>query len=123
MPKSRIIKEIAEGTVDLETSFNRLYLLASDIQDAELMQWIEKELGGYLSDDLLPDYRKTKSGAFFFNGISGDYQVTNVALPPGYLLKEQRDAIYRINYTDSIRSVIDIVKNGKDFRDAFSLDA
>ena len=61
MPKSKIIKDNADGKADLETSLNRLYLLASDVDNTDLMEWAEKELTGYDSADDIPEYRKIGS--------------------------------------------------------------
>jgi len=37
MPKSKIIKELAEGTITIEKALNNIYLLANDIGDKKLM--------------------------------------------------------------------------------------
>ena len=92
MPKSKIIKELANGTADIEKSLNRLYLLACDINNVDLMLWTQNELQGYDPESELPEYRKNKSFVFRYSGITGTYQVKNVSLQPSIFSKEKLDA-------------------------------
>ena len=39
MAKSKLIKELANGKVDLTTAFNRLLIIANDIDNVELSEW------------------------------------------------------------------------------------
>lgn len=39
MPKSTVIKELANNAISLEVALNRLMLIASDISNEELKQW------------------------------------------------------------------------------------
>ncbi len=49
MAKSRIIKELANNEISLEVAFNRLLIIASDIENEELINWATNELNGYSS--------------------------------------------------------------------------
>lgn len=93
MPKSKIIKDLANGTVDIETSLNRLFLLASDIGDSRIMTWVENELQGYSSDEKLPEYRIQKSYMLRYSGLNGNYQVNNVTLQPELFPPERLNEI------------------------------
>ncbi len=116
MPKSKIIKDIADGKVDLETSLSRLYLLASDINDSALMKWAEKELRGYDSDDIIPDYRKTRNFILRYSGLSNNFQVTNVTLQPSLLSEKTQRVISNVQVAESVKSIIEHVATGTDLK-------
>ena len=44
MAKSKVIKELASNEISLEVALNRLLIIASDIENDELAQWVENEL-------------------------------------------------------------------------------
>lgn len=114
MPKSKIIKDIVNGTADIETTLNRMYLLAGDIKDEEIMKWAENELQGYSQDDDIPEYRKIKSLVFRFSGISGSYQVKNIALQPELLGTNLIDKVTKIEVRDSISTIMHFAENKED---------
>lgn len=107
MPKSRIIKDLANGKADIEIALNQLFLLASDICDSELIKWTENELQGYSSNIELPEYRKCKSIMFRYSGITGRYHVKNVSLQPDVFQSDKLKAISIVNATESIRTIKD----------------
>ena len=116
MPKSRIIKDVANGSVDLITSLNRLYLLASDIEDTALMEWVEKELQGYSSTDLIPDYRKTKSRIFRYSGLANCFQVTNATLQSDLIPDDLLETISNIKISETVASISAVVEAGLDIK-------
>ena len=114
MPKSKIIKDIVNGTAEIETSLNRLYLLATDIKDETIMEWAEKELQGYSQDEDIPDYRKIRSLVFRFSGISGNFQVKNIALQPELLGTNIIDMVSKIDVRDSVSTIMHFAENKND---------
>lgn len=116
MPKSRIIKEIAESTASIEMSLNRVYLLASDVDNEEIMKWAEKELQGYGNDDELPSYRTCRNYSVQYSGINGMMNVKNAILQPCYFKKETIEKITHIRIRDSIRSIEEKVNTKEDIR-------
>ena len=50
MAKSKIIKELANKEVALEVAFNRLLIIASDLNNDDLINWATNELNGYSKD-------------------------------------------------------------------------
>lgn len=81
MAKSKIIKELANKEISLEVAFNRLLIIASDIENNDLIEWATNELNGYPDDNQPPDYRKGKMGHLVYSGINGRLKVTNHPLP------------------------------------------
>ena len=70
MAKSTIIKELANGKVDLHTSLKRTKVLLQEFDDKKLLEWVNYEIEGYPSDVELPKYRRIPGifyqKAFFF---------------------------------------------------------
>lgn len=116
MPKSRIVKDVANGAVDLITSLNRLYLLASDINAVSLMEWVENELQGYSSTDAIPDYRRTKSRVFRYSGLANCYQVTNATLQAGLIPDDMLETISEIKISESVASISAVVETGNEIK-------
>lgn len=105
MAKSKLIKELANGKVDLVTAFNRLLIIANDIENDELVNWAENELNGYKKAEDLPEYRKIYAPYLQYTGINGRFQVTNVSLPHNYLSKESLNAIINVNVFESVKEL------------------
>ena len=71
MSKSKIIMELADCSISAEKALKRLYVIASDLEDNDLLSWIEKELNGYSRDEQVPDYRDLGPGLLKYSGIAG----------------------------------------------------
>ena len=63
MAKSNIIKQLINNEMDLTVAVRRLYVLADAIEHEEIKNWADKEINGYTTDDILPDYRVFESHA------------------------------------------------------------
>ena len=48
MPKSKIIKDLANGTVDTLTALKRTKVLLAEFENEDLNTWISNEITGYL---------------------------------------------------------------------------
>ena len=81
MAKSKVIKELASNEISLEVALNRLLIIASDIENDELAQWVENELNGYSDGAELPAYRVIDNTHFVYSGINGRFKVENAPLP------------------------------------------
>ena len=99
MAKSKIIKELANKEVALEVAFNRLLIIASDLNNDDLINWATNELNGYSKDSKIPKYREGKMGHIVYSGINGRMQVNNQPLPLSIFDKELLDYI-KVNYFD-----------------------
>ena len=82
MAKSKIIKELANNDVSLEVALRRLLVIASDIEDTTLLNWVTYELNGYKVESQFPDYRIIPSGNVRYSGvINGAAHVKNHSFP------------------------------------------
>lgn len=106
MPKSQIIKDVVEDAVPIEKSLRRLYVLAVDIHNAQLAEWALHELKGYSKDDILPEYRRTRSSHFIYSGINGSCQITNAHLPLEWIPEEVLNQVINIENRDGIDLVV-----------------
>lgn len=71
MAKSKILKEIVNNEISIEVALKRLYVIANDLEDSDLITWVEKELYGYDDKDAVPDYRNIGCGTILYSGIKG----------------------------------------------------
>ena len=85
MAKSKIIKDLVNDDVSLTVVLNRLYVLASDLGNQDILDWTNKEITGYKNEDTVPAYRVIKSMNFVYSGLNGGFQVSNQPLPITWL--------------------------------------
>lgn len=112
MAKSKIIKELANNKISLEVALNRLLIIASDINNAALQSWAEKELNGY-NGECVPKYRIVKNAPIKYSGISGNFKITNAPLLLQELFDEDKSELFHVNVTDSIGTIERYI-NGKE---------
>ncbi|MCQ2815542.1 MAG: hypothetical protein MJ227_04705 [Bacilli bacterium] len=111
MAKSQIIKDIANGDVNLETSLKRMLIIASDLKNAKLISWVKNELYGYENSDDLPDYRKMH-GYFKITYVSGYTKISDQPIGAAILPDNLQDfAIYKCK--DSISAIEDVSKSDR----------
>ena len=106
MAKSRIIKDLINEAVDIETALNRLYLLACDIGDSRLKAWTQNELQGYSKGMDLPEYRKYRSYMPRYSGMMGYFEEKNVTFQPELLPPEELNDIPEIYVYQSVREIM-----------------
>ena len=58
MAKSKIIKELANSSIDTATALKRLKILLLNLNKPELNNWVNSELNGYKNADDVPEYRR-----------------------------------------------------------------
>lgn len=80
MAKSRIIKELASGHVDVDVALKQLKVLLSEFPDKEISAWVNKELSGYKNNNELPAYRKV-SGTLRGSIMNYSVHAKNVGIP------------------------------------------
>jgi hypothetical protein len=94
-----------DSTVPLTTLLRKCKVLAARLGNAEFKQWIEDELNGYKSADLLPAYRK-----LFVNSkghFSGPYQsgLRNADIPLSCIPKEFRENLSQSHMMEPIAAL------------------
>ena len=109
MAKSKVIKELASNEISLEVALNRLLVIASDIENDELAQWVENELNGYSDDAELPAYRVIDNTRFVYSGINGRFSVENAPLPFLEILGLDKKN-YVFNILDGVNSLTSLIE-------------
>lgn len=92
MAKSKIIQEIGLGEISLEKILTRSLIIANDLNNHFIINWINNELFGYDSSHDLPSYRKFK-GILKVSYISGFNHVKNQAISENQLHEKVHDKI------------------------------
>ncbi len=105
MAKSKIIKELVNDEISLTVALNRLYVLASDLDNKDVLEWTSKELSGYKIEDELPEYRIFKSFELVYSGINGGFQITEQPLSLSWLSPETVEKISVSKIRDSILEI------------------
>lgn len=104
MAKSKLIKELANSSIDTATALKRLKILLMSFNKPDLDEWVNCELNGYSSDKIFPYYRcfNTLIYADFYRG---NFQFINTLIPIQSIPEDIRN-IFAVNlYGDGIASI------------------
>ena len=113
MAKSKIIKDIANGTIDTMTALKRAKILFAALENAELLAWVNHEISGYPVDALLPDYRVergTLKGSYFKGSMASHMKWNNVSIPLGKMPADLADDILKLQFHDGVNALKQLVE-------------
>ena len=114
MAKSKIIKDLANSTVDTMTALKRAKVLLSEFDNKEVNNWINFEISGYPTGVTLPDYRLVKGNLFgsYFKGSMASYMTwKNVSIPLGKMPDDLQDTLLQIELRESVESLKKLAEN------------
>ena len=114
MAKSKIIKDLANGTVNTVTALKRAKVLLSEFENEEVQKWINYEIGGYPADYDLPDYRKAKGslfGSYFKGSMASHMTWTNVSIPLGEMPEDTKDALLKTEFREGVEALRRLVES------------
>lgn len=96
MPKSKILKDYANGQCSLEILLRRALMIASDLNNDKMSTWISNELYGYPKEENnLPQYRVV-GGQLEMSYVSGFHIVTKQTMAVSILPENFRNfAFYK----------------------------
>lgn len=103
-----IINDLVVTNVSLSDPLLKTKVLATRIQNPQLLNWVESELSGYSEKESLPIYRRSK-GILKGNFVNGYKQYTNVDIPVVHLEPDIIDNLTTIVDLDSISSIEDLI--------------
>lgn len=99
------ITDIVEQLTDTSTSLTSILLkvkvLAVRLKNQRLIDWTTKEIEGYKSNDILPEYRISNCN-IYGNLTNGRWKLTNYLIPMDGLLPEIRDAVEKFKFYQGI---------------------
>lgn len=105
MAKSKIIKDLASGNIDMFTAMKILKILLLDFPKPEIEKWVNCELNGYSKTDTLPNYRKY-IGDIKANFFVGRVQYTGTRIPINQFSEDIRKSIVECNIYNSLSSIL-----------------
>jgi hypothetical protein len=108
---SQIINELIDNDKPLNGALLKTKVLASRIQNKELLDWVNKELSGYKSNDSLPEYRKNISTFLKGSFINANMKYTNQPIPTAGMDKEFRKSLNSVEFPDSISGLESLVSH------------
>lgn len=114
MAKSMIIKDIANGTIDTTTALKRAKILFAELDNAELLNWVNYEISGYPVDANLPDYRIERGalkGTYFKGSIASHIKWNDVSIPLGKMTADVIDEFLSVPFYDGVSALKQLVEN------------
>ncbi|OXA71102.1 hypothetical protein B0A67_12570 [Flavobacterium aquidurense] len=99
------ITDIVEQLTDTSTSLTSILLKVKvfgvRLKNKMLIDWVTKEIEGYKSNDVLPEYRISKCN-IYGNLTNGRWKLTNYLIPTDGLLPEIRDAVEKFKFYQGV---------------------
>ena len=113
MAKSKIIKELANGTVTTQVALKRAKLLLQEFNNDALLEWVNHELMGYTDVGTIPDYR-IKQGHLRGTYIRGTTSYKNVPLPVGKMPQELVTTLLSVYFSEGVEELAQFMEGHKD---------
>lgn len=108
MAKSKIIKELANGTIDTQTALKRTKVLLQELDNEDVLKWINSEIEGYSDRLEVPEYRKISGqlyGSYFKGAMVAHMKYTHVPLPLGKMPDETKQTFLITTMTQGIETL------------------
>lgn len=105
MPKSKIIKDLANGTVDTLTALKRTKVLLAEFENEELNAWVSNEIIGYSDESEIPDYRMVRGnlmGSYFKGSMASHMTWNHVSIPLGKMPDELKDTLLTVYFREGV---------------------
>ena len=116
MAKSKIIKDLANGKVDTITALKRAKVLVSDLENSEILEWLDNEISGYPTDATLPSYRKVHGrlmGSYFKGSMANHMTWNNVSIPLGKMPDDTKELLLSVEFHESVEALRMLTEKSK----------
>lgn len=110
---SQIINDLIDEGKSLNSALLKTKVLASRIQNKELLTWVNYELSGYPEINQLPSYRKNIHNDLKGTVLNGYTKLTNIQIPTSGLDENFERNLRTVNLNDSITVLEKLVTAGK----------
>lgn len=117
MAKSKIIKDIANGTVDTITALKRTKVLVSDLNNPAIMEWLDHEISGYPIETTVPSYRKVNGnlvGSYFKGSMANHMKWNNVSIPLGEMPDETKELLLSVEFFEGVEALRKLSQTSQD---------
>ncbi|SFH87478.1 AbiTii domain-containing protein [Halpernia frigidisoli] len=109
---SQIINELIDPqNKTLSSALLKTKVLASRIQNKELLNWADSELTGYNSVDELPEYRLAIPNLLIGNFTNGNMRYTNSQIPTAGLDEEWNKSLRSTDFSNSVTELENMFSN------------
>lgn len=108
MAKSKIIKDLANGSVDTITALKRAKVLMSDLENTKIMRWLDYEISGYPIGADLPKYRKVHGilrGSYLKGSMTRHMKWDNVSIPLGKMPDDIKELLLCVDFHESVEAL------------------
>ena len=108
MPKSKIIKELANGAVDTLTALKRTKVLLSEFNNDELNDWVNYEIMGYPDKVEIPSYRTVRGNlmGYYFKGSMLSHMTWNhVSIPLGKMPDNLKETLLTVYFREGVEAL------------------
>ena len=108
MASSKIIKDLANSTIDTTTALKRAKVLFSELNNNELIDWVNHELTGYPDDVVLPDYRIECGnivGTYMVGTVRSHLKYTEASIPLGKMPEDLKQQILNIEFREGVTAL------------------
>lgn len=110
---SQIINDLVDDQKSLNSALLKTKVLASRIQNAELMVWVNNELSGYKNFEDLPEYRKNIFNDLKGSFLNGRMKYSNTQIPTAGLDEDFEKKLRSTEFMDSITALEKLIKSEK----------
>lgn len=107
---SDIINDLVDDQLSLSVALNKTKILATRINNSNLLNWVNNELKGYPNKNSLPAYRKTQ-GSIIGDFMNGRQHVSNYPIPLPDLGEEMEKEMHSFCLYDSVATLEVFTKN------------
>lgn len=108
----KLINELVDTDKSINSPLLKTKVLASRLQNKELLDWVTNELKGYEKDGDLPKYRKYQ-GNLTGTYINGTTQYNNQPIPTIGMNEELIKIINSLNFNQSVSSLENLIIENK----------
>lgn len=116
MAKSKIIKDLANSSVDTITALKRTKVLVSALNNAEISKWLDYEISGYPTDATLPSYRKVHGslmGSYFRGSMANHMTWNNVSIPLGKMPDDIKELLLSVEFHEGVEALRMLTEKSK----------
>lgn len=117
MAKSKIIKDLANSSVDTITALKRTKVLVSALNNAEISKWLDYEISGYPTDATLPSYRKVHGslmGSYFRGSMANHMTWNNVSIPLGKMPDDIKELLLSVEFHEGVEALRKLAQTSQD---------
>lgn len=109
-----IVNELTNVGVSLTSPLLKTKVLATRLQNQDILEWVNNELNGYPDIKVVPKYRKTK-GEIAASYINGNWHATNQVLNLPEFDEVTTENLYTMHFVQSVQALESYQSDGSNY--------